>query len=95
MSPESGSVVVSVPTVASFCASGTVELESAMSVGASFVFVTVIVNCFSKVFAPSLTWTRIESVGCVSWSSGPVVCRSLPEIWKDALFESPVPLTRL
>ncbi len=49
VSPASGSVADSAPTVVPTAwFSGTLELESPMSVGASLVGVVVIVNAFSK-----------------------------------------------
>ena len=59
MLPLSGSLAERVPTVASEAFSATLELESEMSVGPSLTSVTEIVNCFSNVFAPSLTCTRM------------------------------------
>ena len=67
VSPESGSVVEKLPTVVpAGWFSPTLESFSAMSVGASFTFVTVIVNCFWNVLVPSLTWIRMERLAPAS-----------------------------
>ena len=62
LSPASGSVADSVPTVVpDGWFSATLDFESAMSVGASFTFVTLTVNAFSNTSPPpSVTRTRIE-----------------------------------
>ena len=88
----SGSVVEKPPTVEPEGWFSAIDCGArAMSVGASFTFVTVIVNCFWNVFTPSLLWTRIEYELFVSKSNDAAVFSSLPEIVKEPLSPSPAP----
>ena len=95
VSPASTSVVESAPTVvpaAEF--SATVAKPSAMSVGASFSSVTVIVNCFSVLSAPeSVDLTLMLYELFVSKSKTAVVLTFAPAITNDALSVSPAPAT--
>ena len=64
--------------------SATDEPDSRMFVGASFTFVTLIVNCFSNVSPPlSVTRTRIEYALFDSKSNGSAVLSVVPLIVND------------